>query len=541
MAFRLVTELVARYDAEVVVIMPSGSTSTSYARRIAALPAIRVVEAAQVDEDVLRTAGVPGAQALALVAGDDVHNIHAALAAQDLNPGIRLVIRMGPRLGVRIRTLFTDCAVLSASQMAAPSLVAAALGEAAPSYVELDGRTLYAARRDDVAPDQVVCGLAGGGHLLPADYHAADLVLASADGEAHPLRHYRRSLWLRRLRFLMRSPLVLVSAVVLGLVLLGAAAMMFVQHKSWGTAMYESLMDAASTAQLDDALNPFDKAIQLMVTYAGLALIPLFTAVAVDGLLRARLAEQGPDPTRLTDHVVVVGLGAVGTRVMLQLYDLGIPTVGVDSDENARGIGVARGLGIPVVFGDATWADTLAAASVDKARSLLLLSSNDVVNLEAALIGGTFREDLRVVLRLFDDDLAERVERRLGLVISRSVSQLAAGAFAAAMVERQVLGTMAVGRSVLMIAEVPVYPGCALDGVALAELDTPGGSRVIAINHRGSDVTDWQPRPDYRLVEGDAAVVVATRAGLGQLLARSMAPAPQPDSDEPQHLEVEAG
>ncbi len=74
------------------------------------------------------------------------------LRAQEINPDLRLVIAIfNTRLGERIRTFFTDCAVLSESAMAAPSFVAAALGEPAPSHVRLAGRTLYVARREDVS------------------------------------------------------------------------------------------------------------------------------------------------------------------------------------------------------------------------------------------------------------------------------------------------------------------------------------------------------------------------------------------------------
>ena len=52
-------------------------------------------------------------------------------------------------LGERMRAFFQDCAVLSGSSMAAPSFVAAALGEPTPSHVRLAGRTLYVARREE--------------------------------------------------------------------------------------------------------------------------------------------------------------------------------------------------------------------------------------------------------------------------------------------------------------------------------------------------------------------------------------------------------
>src|SRR6476646_2550467 len=65
--------------------------------------------------------------------------------------------------------------------------VAGALGELAPSYVRLPGRTLYVARRSEVAADRVLCGLADTRgakkpELLPTDQNNADLVLALAEG-----------------------------------------------------------------------------------------------------------------------------------------------------------------------------------------------------------------------------------------------------------------------------------------------------------------------------------------------------------------------
>jgi hypothetical protein len=71
--------------------------------------------------------------------------------------------------------------------MAAPSFVAAALGEPAPSHVRLAGRTLFVARRGETDAAHPVCGLATDGNLvsprlLPPDQDSADLVLAVADG-----------------------------------------------------------------------------------------------------------------------------------------------------------------------------------------------------------------------------------------------------------------------------------------------------------------------------------------------------------------------
>ena len=133
-------------------------------------------------------------------------------ARRRLSPQIRLVIAIfNAGLGERIRSFFADCAVLSEAQMAAPSLVAAALGEPAPSHVRMASRTMYVARREDVGADQIICGLAAeqrrrdAPNLLPPADPAAGLVLAVADGTPrNPLSRQRRRRLTAPLRLLRR-------------------------------------------------------------------------------------------------------------------------------------------------------------------------------------------------------------------------------------------------------------------------------------------------------------------------------------------------
>ena len=74
-------------------------------------------------------------------------------------------------------------------------------------------------------------------------------------------------------------------------------------------------------------------------------------------------------------------------------------------------------------------------------------------------------------MRMFDHDLAQRVERRLGLGHSRSVSMLVAPAIAAAVANRRKQVTIPAGRRVLLLTEVTVEPGSVADGRRLGELD----------------------------------------------------------------------
>jgi Trk K+ transport system NAD-binding subunit len=221
-----------------------------------------------------------------------------------------------------------------------------------------------------------------------------------------------------------------------------------------------------------------------------------------------------------------VGLGRVGTRVVGQLHDLGIEVVAIDRDPQAPGMAMARRLGVPVVIGEIHREETLRSANLETSIALVSVTRSDEVNLEAALHARALREDLRIVLRLYDDDLAERVQKMIGNTVSRSVSYLAAPAFAAAMLEHQVLRTIPVGRHVLLIAEVRVEAGGELCGWPLEQAERPREARALAVRRRGTDIFDWTPDREYVLSPNDRLLFLATRAGLGAMLTRNQPASP---------------
>lgn len=108
------------------------------------------------------------------------------------------------------------------------------------------------------------------------------------------------------------------------------------------------------------------------------------------------------------------------------------------------------------------------------------------------------------------------MQRTIGNTVSRSTSYLAAPAFAAAVLDHQVLRTIDVGRHVLLLAEVAAAPGVACEPVAAVH--QPGRLRVIAIRPSGGTTADWSPTPGYVIRPGDRVVVLATRTGLSRLL-----------------------
>ena len=166
-----------------------------------------------------------------------------------------------------------------------------------------------------------------------------------------------------------------------------------------------------------------EKIAQVLLTFDGLAFLPVLTAVVVGARLTGSLRRK---ERPLTDHVIVVGLGNVGTRIVGQLHDLGVSVACVDKSENAAGVAMARRLGLRVVIGETHREDILRAAGVATCQAMVSVTNSDSVNLETALHARALASDIRIVLRLGDNDLAARVQRSVGHTISRSVPYLAA-------------------------------------------------------------------------------------------------------------------
>ncbi|MGW4285468.1 NAD-binding protein [Streptomyces sp. NPDC004673] len=513
----------------------------------------RVLETEFLTEQVLAEAGVERAAALALVYEDDETNIRAALTARRLNPRLRLVLRLyNRRLGQHIEELLDQAAVLvgeddeavrdattsvlSDADTAAPALAATAVAGTG-KVIQAEGLLLRAVERASPPPGvpapRGLCTLA----LLSADGSDEGPVLLPDDEEVRRADG-RSTVLLERfsasdgaapgnglgvggvppLSSLFSKQLRWSLAVLAGCVIALAVALSIVTGIHPVKAFYLTLLDlfAIDDPALGEPLGR--KILQLLSGLVGLLLLPVLLAAVLEGLgtFRTQSALRKP-PRGLGGHVVLLGLGKIGTRVLIRLRELHIPVVCVEGNPEARGLAVARRLRVPVVIGDVTQEGVLEAAKIHRAHALLAVTSADTTNLEAVLYARGVRPDLRAVLRLYDDDFATavyrtlRVAHPLATTRSRSVSYLSAPAFAGAMLGRRVLGAVPVERRVLLFASVDVADRPQLEGRTLAAAFAPGVWRALAVEGEADTP------PDRLLTKDDRVVIAATRRGLAEL------------------------
>jgi Trk K+ transport system NAD-binding subunit len=539
--------------------------------------------------EALAEAGTAAAMAVVCLPEDDLRAMETALLARRLRPDVRLVVRLdNPAVGSALAEVTGAGSVFDVAALAAPSIVEACLG-ARPHPIELAGhrfvvaeliaerdatlRELYgplaplAVGTGRAADQQVICpgrdhpvrvgdrvsaigtpeqfaryvpeALAG---LAPSDpvRYASGARGAGRARAAERETYGGRAGLLGLLRSLLAEadrPLRATLLVLIALVLVSVVVLRLGYVKPDGSPMtvldaFYFTVETIGTIGYGDFSfadqPPWLRLYAIALMVLGVVLTAIWFALLTELLVSRRIARSfgRRRAGSMRRHVIVVGLGAVGVRVVEGLLAAGRRVVVVEPDEGNRHLVRARGLGVSVVAGDATDAEVLAEVNLSSAAAIAVLTSNDLVNIETGLAVrsqlGERWSQVPVVLRVFDRELGEVVGDGFDFRWVRSTAALAAPWFVGAALGLDVLGTFYVGRTPFMIGRITVAARSGLDGLAMGELSAR--TRVVAI-YRGPDPSgvramEYPPRSGTRFGAGDDAYLVGPYEELLAVLRR---------------------
>ena len=417
---------------------------------------IRIITGDARDEDLLERAGIAKAKALIAVTDDDLVNVTIALHARNRAPALPVVGRLFDQdLAAHLRLSLGICHGYSTSALAAPTFVAAALGDKIRSALELEGESWFVediyvqagsawngrtvadvtadgltvlawARADEFSNDPRADRVLATGDTLTVMVQASSRVHASSPRfrSLFRLAHAMRAWWKatpRGLRFSFYGLLALVAFSV------------GVFHFGMGLSSldaYYFVMTTLSTTGYGDInlqnARPLMKIYGTLVMVSGGALFGVLFSMMTDLLLRTRFADVLAQGTSYhKEHIIVAGLGHTGFRVLRQLARLGQDVVAIESMEGAKYLGPARTLA-PVIAGDASAVETLRRAGLAGAATVIAATDDDLTNLSVALAAKQANRDCRVVVRVLDRALGARMQQSLGVDAVLSVSEAAA-------------------------------------------------------------------------------------------------------------------
>jgi len=208
------------------------------------------------------------------------------------------------------------------------------------------------------------------------------------------------------------------------------------------------------------------------------------------------------------NHIIVCGTGKVGYRVILELLKFDREVVAIEMDENGRFVEKVKNLGIPLLIGNARRSENIIKAGVLHADAIIPCTNDELTNLDIALDARDINPDIKVVMRMFDNDLARRVENGFGIHTAFSTSALAAPIFAAAALRLNVRHSFYVGDDLLNLGELIIAPQSPLVGWNVKKLTAEFDLSVVF--YQSGHEADMHADPGRVLHAGDKILLLAS-------------------------------
>ena len=200
-------------------------------------------------------------------------------------------------------------------------------------------------------------------------------------------------------------------------------------------------------------------------------------------------------------RIIVCGLGRTGYKIFSLLRQQGAAVVGISDRPMPTH-------GDEIVVGELPAQATLVRAGIKDAQSLVLACSDDAINLAVLTQARVINPRIRIINRLFNQTLGERLDQTLLDHNSMSVSALAAPIFCFA-----AMGNRAIGQLRLFNQTWPIHEEIITDdhpwlGLQLSELwDNPSRMLIYYLPSQGEMDLVTAVAQEKRLQVGDHLII----------------------------------
>ncbi len=307
--------------------------------------------------------------------------------------------------------------------------------------------------------------------------------------------------------------------------LIGIAVVIFVgvigyhliEGWNWSDSFYMTLITVSTVGFAEvHPLSPLGRFFTSLLILFGVGLMAYSLSRLVEFLFQRSLTNVLGRRTmtkkiaQMKDHCILCGYGNTGSRIASELLAAKKSFVVIEQDkEIAEQLGEQ---GILHIVGDATEEETLEAANICRADSLVAALNSDAENLFLTLTASGLCPNLRIIARVNAPGSTRKFQKagaaRVISPIASGASQIAQLITRPAIVD--LIELVAKDKSIaLQVFEHPIDDESDLLGKTLAEArvrQTLGGMAIAIKHHAGG--TTFDPGPNARLKLNDTLVLI---------------------------------
>jgi voltage-gated potassium channel Kch len=252
----------------------------------------------------------------------------------------------------------------------------------------------------------------------------------------------------------------------------------------------------------------------LGLSLTGTAFVGVLYALLTEALLSSKFqfTKQRP-PLPLQNHIVIVGLGRVGQQVATLLHQLRQNLIGVTFDpDNSQVLP-----DLPLIVGNVN------KAHLSTAKSAIVVTDDEMLNLEIGLMIRSANPDLKLVMRTSGQRLSQNLISALPTAQVFGMNTLAGEVFAGAALGENIIDLFHFNHQTILVTEYYITADDHLDRLLLTDLAY--GYGVVPILHeRRPNPLKLMPTDDILLAVDDRLVVLATVDGLRRIEAGNRHP-----------------
>lgn len=233
------------------------------------------------------------------------------------------------------------------------------------------------------------------------------------------------------------------------------------------------------------------------------------------GSSRNFVAAEVSNSTTICDRFIICGLGSLGQYSVFNLkkfaygeYEVKICAIDKVQPEIVELDHFSELLDEPIILGDCRHSEVLIKASIHNCRAILLVTSNENVNIEAAITARRLNPNVHIVVRSSRQNLNQLLKEQLGSFVALDPVDLPAASFAVAGLGKGTLGLFQLGERKLRVVESIVKADDYHLVRSPAYLLHKKQSRLLSIAELHPDRLFFQWQPNQFVQVGDKVAII---------------------------------